>query len=174
MLIASRNCLTWLAAGPRFIFLGWIALLLLVGTASGQSAWPMAEIKSLTPGETVLKRVIFCQPDRRPTVPGSEHRPADLQRANALESIPADLGQKPDNLEKSRRRLARTSAQNSVSQASGSSWQSANWQCPLPPASAFSLQTNLRKYLETWPTPGATVARGEPAGNWEFDEDDLH
>ena len=29
---------------------------------------------------------------------------------------------------------------------------------PLPPASVFSLQTNLRKYLETWPTPGSTPA----------------
>jgi hypothetical protein len=33
--------------------------------------------------------------------------------------------------------------------------------CPLPPASAFSLQTNLRKYLETWPTPGSTTT-----GDW--------
>lgn len=34
--------------------------------------------------------------------------------------------------------------------------------CPLPPASAFPLQTNLRKYLETWPTPGSTVSEAWP------------
>jgi len=34
--------------------------------------------------------------------------------------------------------------------------------CPLPPASAFALQTNIRKYLETWPTPGATATEAWP------------
>ena len=34
--------------------------------------------------------------------------------------------------------------------------------CPLPPASVFSLQTNLRKYLETWPTPGSTTTEAWP------------
>jgi hypothetical protein len=34
--------------------------------------------------------------------------------------------------------------------------------CPLPPVSAFSLQTNLRKYLETWPTPGSTATEAWP------------
>ncbi len=33
---------------------------------------------------------------------------------------------------------------------------------PLPPASAFSLQTNLRKYLETWPNPGSTTTETWP------------
>jgi hypothetical protein len=33
---------------------------------------------------------------------------------------------------------------------------------PLPPASAFSLQTNLRTYLETWPTPGSTTSEDWP------------
>ena len=33
---------------------------------------------------------------------------------------------------------------------------------PLPPASVFSLQTNLRKYLETWPTPGSTTTEAWP------------
>ena len=33
---------------------------------------------------------------------------------------------------------------------------------PLPPTSAFSLQTNLRKYLETWPTPGSTTTEAWP------------
>jgi hypothetical protein len=34
--------------------------------------------------------------------------------------------------------------------------------CPLPPASVFSLQTNLCKYLETWPTPGSTTTEAWP------------
>jgi len=33
---------------------------------------------------------------------------------------------------------------------------------PLPPASVFYLQTNLRKYLETWPTPGSTTTEAWP------------
>ena len=41
-----------------------------------------------------------------------------------------------------------------------SGWPS-SW-CPLPPASVFSLQTNLRKYLETWPTPGSTTTKAWP------------
>ena len=34
----------------------------------------------------------------------------------------------------------------------------------MPPAagSVFSLQTNLRKYLETWPTPGSTSTEAWP------------
>jgi hypothetical protein len=35
-------------------------------------------------------------------------------------------------------------------------------QCPLPPASVFSWQTNLRKYLEAWPTPGSTTTEDWP------------
>jgi hypothetical protein len=34
--------------------------------------------------------------------------------------------------------------------------------CPLPPVSAFTLQTNLRKYLEAWPTPGSTFTDDWP------------
>jgi hypothetical protein len=41
-----------------------------------------------------------------------------------------------------------------------SDWPSSG--CPLPPASVFSLQTNLRKYLETWPTPGSTTTEAWP------------
>ena len=35
-------------------------------------------------------------------------------------------------------------------------------ECPLPPVSAFILQTNLRKYLESWPTPGSTTTEAWP------------
>lgn len=34
--------------------------------------------------------------------------------------------------------------------------------CPLPPVSAFTLQTNLRKYLEAWPTLGSTATEDWP------------
>jgi hypothetical protein len=43
---------------------------------------------------------------------------------------------------------------------------------PLPPASVFVLQTNFRKYLETWPTPGSTTTEVWPEYIPE-DEDDL-
>jgi hypothetical protein len=33
---------------------------------------------------------------------------------------------------------------------------------PLPPASVFSLQTNLCKYLKTWPVPGSTTTEAWP------------
>ena len=42
--------------------------------------------------------------------------------------------------------------------------------CPLPPVSAFALQTNLRKYLETWPTPGSTVTEAWPEYIPEYGE----
>jgi len=43
--------------------------------------------------------------------------------------------------------------------------------CPLPPASVFALHTNLRKYLETWPTPGATAGDDWPEYIAEADAD---
>jgi hypothetical protein len=49
-------------------------------------------------------------------------------------------------------------------------WQTTS-QCPLPPASAFALQANLHKFLDTWPTPGITAARDEPPDGELTDED---
>ena len=43
--------------------------------------------------------------------------------------------------------------------------------CPLPPVSAFHLQANLRKYLETWPTPGSTATEDWPEYVAEEGED---
>jgi hypothetical protein len=40
-----------------------------------------------------------------------------------------------------------------------------------PPASAFALQTNLRKYLDTWPTPGATATDDWPEYVGESDQE---
>jgi hypothetical protein len=44
----------------------------------------------------------------------------------------------------------------------GPGWGPSSPRCPLPPASAFSLQTNLHTYLETWPTPGSTATEDWP------------
>jgi hypothetical protein len=50
---------------------------------------------------------------------------------------------------------------------------SATSNSPLPPASAFGLQTNLRRYLKTWPTPGTTATDACPEYVGDSDED-LH
>ncbi|OGR25487.1 MAG: hypothetical protein A2139_13740 [Desulfobacca sp. RBG_16_60_12] len=84
----------WLAAGLRFVLLGFVTLLLLPAPARSQSAWPQG-----------------------------------------------DVGKTPAGVITSGRRPSR---------------------CPLPPASAFTLQTNLRKYLEAWPTPGSTATEAWP------------
>ncbi len=34
--------------------------------------------------------------------------------------------------------------------------------CPLPPTSAFSRQTQLLRYLHSWPAPGATATEDWP------------
>jgi hypothetical protein len=46
--------------------------------------------------------------------------------------------------------------------ASGKSRLNPSPPAPLLPASVFGLQTNLRKYLETWPTPGSTATEAWP------------
>jgi hypothetical protein len=146
---------TWMAACPRFILLGLILLLLLAGPARGQSRWPPApgEYIAADRGEpqVVLRGDLFKANDR---LKQSPRHPAPPQVADqAAPGWPQDLvGESPP--------------------ASGP-WPAHPW-CPLPPASAFSLQTNLCKYLDTWPTPGATVAPDEPADDWEADEEDLH
>jgi hypothetical protein len=43
----------------------------------------------------------------------------------------------------------------------------------LPPASAFSLRSPLRKYTETWPGPGATVSSDPPEINEDLMEGGL-
>lgn len=60
---------------------------------------------------------------------------------------------------------------NLVAEPPASRWWLATSQPPLPPASAFALQANLRKFLYTWPTPGTTVARDEPPDGELADED---
>jgi hypothetical protein len=52
--------------------------------------------------------------------------------------------------------------QDLAAQLSASGWGRVSRQCPLPPASVFGLQNHLRKYRETWPTPGPPGAEAWP------------
>ena len=45
---------------------------------------------------------------------------------------------------------------------SASGWERVSRQCPLPFASVFGFQDHLRKYRETWPTPGSTGTEDWP------------
>jgi hypothetical protein len=132
----------WLAAGLRIFFLAIIVLLLLPALAPRESAWPSGG------SPTSLMGASEVSPDNL-TPPGL--RSAALNRENfdrhlacppvaslAAPGIYPDITVRPASLG----RLPR--------------------HCPLPPASAFHLQTNLRQYLETWPTPGATTTAAWP------------
>jgi hypothetical protein len=136
------------AVGPRFILLGLITLLLLPAPARGQSGWP--------PGTPEVCRVNLAPPDLRWSASGQGNPPVDLGKPAAREAIPQDLGKTSDNVRISGRHLNRPPV------ASPPAPERLPWQCPLPPASAFSLQTNLCRYLETWPTPGSTAAEAWP------------
>jgi hypothetical protein len=131
-----------LKAGLRITFLGLIALLLLTALLPEQSAWP------------------------------SGGPPTSLQSAPPVR--PGNLSQPVLGLAASRREnLARPPVrtllvtrpasgfhQNLAVLPATSVWRLSK--CPLPPASAFHLQTNLRQYLETWPTPGSTTTDAWP------------
>jgi hypothetical protein len=146
----------WRAVGPRFILLGLITLLLLPAPAPGQSGWPPGVPQTSPPGTPEVCRVNLAPPDLRLPAPGRKNPLVDLGKPAAREAIPQDLGKTSDNVRISGRHLARPP----VASPPASGWLP--WQCPLPPASAFSLQTNLRRYLETWPTPGSTATEAWP------------
>ena len=146
----------WLAAGLRFLLLGLVTLLLLPAPARGQSVWPPGVPQTSPPGASEVCRVNLAPPDLRLPAPGRENPLVDLGKPAARKALPQDLGKTSDNVRISGRHLARPP----VASPSASGWLP--WQCPLPPASVFSLQTNLRKYLETWPTPGSTTTEAWP------------
>ena len=174
MRIMCREQSIWGAAGPGFILLGLITLLLLPAAARGQSEGgpgvpqppPTAasEVSCHNPGP----------PDLRLLAPGRGNPGEDPGRPWARLTPPKDLRQAADNLKNSGRQLASSTAPG-VHQGLPVKPASSGWlpsQGPLPPASVFFLQTNFRKYLETWPTPGSTAT-----GDWpEYipeDEDNL-
>jgi len=132
----------WLAAGLRFTFLGLIALLLLPAPAPGHSAWPSGPPPIPHPGASQIRPGNLFSPGLRSTSPGRENPARPL--------APAQVARRP----------ASGFHQNLAVLPAASIWRPL--QNPLPPASAFSLQTNLRKYLETWPTPGSTAAEAWP------------
>ena len=127
----------WLAAGLRVTFLTVMILLLLPALAPGQFAWPSMGGQTFLPGKFEIGPGNFSSPVLRPTAPGRGN-PGRHPAPNQVVSLPAARFQQ---------KLAVLPA--------ASVWRPAA--CPLPPASAFPLQLNLRKYLETWPTPGFTT-----------------
>jgi hypothetical protein len=127
----------WLAAGLRIIFLVSIVLWLLPALAPGESAWPSA-------GPQTSLAVASQGRLNNLTPPGFRLAALDRENPGRHPASPPVPGMQPDVTVRPAilGRLPR--------------------HCPLPPASAFPLQTNLRKYLETWPTPGSTVSEAWP------------
>jgi hypothetical protein len=148
MRIVCREPSVRRAAGPGFILLGLITLLLLPATARGQSGEGPGIAPSSPPGVSEVRRL---NPGEDPGQPGARQTPSQ------------DLRQAADNLRNSRLKLASRAVpevrQNVPVKPASPGWLPSPW--PLPPASVFSLQTNFRKYLETWPTPGAAAT-----GDW--------
>jgi hypothetical protein len=132
----------WLASGFRIIFLAIIVLLLLPALAPGQSAWPPGVGPASLPGASAGRPGHLALPGLRTAALDRENPGQHLARTQVA-SLPdsgiyQDATVRPAILGRLPRR------------------------CPLPPASAFHLQTNLRKYLETWPTPGSTTSEAWP------------
>jgi hypothetical protein len=155
MNIERRKPPRWRAAGPCCILLGLITLWLLPATARGKSGWGPGIPPPSHPGASEVSRLNLAPPDLRLPAPGREP--------------PGEDPGKP-----SIRHLASRPAsgfhQNLQIEPATSGWLPS--QCPLPPASVFFLQTNFRKYLETWPTPGSTATETWPEYIPE-DEEDL-
>ena len=131
----------WLAAGLRIICLGLITLLLLPALAPGQSARPSGDPPTSLQSASPVRPGNLTPPGLRSVALDRENfdHPARPQVA----SLPAS--EMHQNVTVRPAILGRLP-----------------WRCPLPPASAFHLQTNLRKYLETWPTPGSTSTEAWP------------
>ena len=132
----------WLAAGLRVTCLGLLALLLLPALAPGQSAWPFGVGSNSISGESEVRPGNLSQPGIRSGAPGREP-PARHSAPTQLVTLPASGFH-----------------QNLAVLPAASIWRPS--QCPLPPASVFHLQTNLRQYLETWPAPGSTATEAWP------------
>ena len=141
MKILYREKPAWLVAGLRITFLGFLALLLLPALAPGQSAWPSGGSPTSLSGESPVRPGNLSPPGLRSAALDWENfdHPARPQVA----SLPAS--------EIYQNVIVRPASLGQLT-----------WRCPLPPASAFSLQTNLRRYLETWPTPGSTTSEAWP------------
>ena len=173
MRIMCREQSVWGAAGPGFILLGLITLLLLPATARGQSGGGPGFPHSSPPGGS--SKPAESRTAGSPVAGARPGKPLDdPAKPCARQAPPRDLRPAANNLRNSRLQLASRPApgghQSLPIKPATSGWLLS--QCPLPPASIFFLQTNFRKYLETWPTPGSTAT-----GDWpEYipeDEDNL-
>ena len=131
-----------LTAGLRLTFLGLIALLLLPDLSPGHSAWPAGAPPTPHQGTSQVRPGNLSPLGIRPAATGREN-----------------LGRHPARTQVARRPAPRFH-QNLAVLPAASIWRPS--ESPLPPASAFPLQTNLRKYLETWPTPGSTTTEAWP------------
>jgi hypothetical protein len=139
---AYREKSAWLAAGLRITFLGLITLLLLPALSPGHSAWPAGAPPTLPQGASQVRPGDFSPPGFRSVAAGQDN----FGRHPARDQVV--------------RRPASHFHQNLAVLPAASIWRPSL--SPLPPASAFPLQTNLRMYLETWPTPGSTTAEAWP------------
>jgi len=142
MQTAYREKSAWPAAGLWFMLLGLIALLLLPALGRGQSAWPSGGPPTSLPGEAMVRPGNLSPPGLRSAALDRENPGRHLARTQVA-GLPA-------------------SGMHRNATVRPASLGRLPWRCPLPPASAFHLQTNLRKYLETWPTPGSTTTESWP------------
>jgi hypothetical protein len=139
----------WLAASLRFTLLAVIMLLLFAAAAPGQSGWPPPmKIPLISPPSHPK---YFLREDNFPTPPTS-------CRGNQAPPPPYV-------------RTASGWARDLFDQPRTANPDPARPWCPLAPASAFSLQDHLRKYLETWPTPGSTGREEWPEDAGDSEED---
>jgi hypothetical protein len=145
-----------LATGRRLILLGLLAPLLFTAAAAGQSAWPPPIPKFFQPASS--------EPE---ATPAHQDPPQDLAKLNPDLQIAAgspapasDTGQP-----------ASGSSKKFGPEPAAPGWPPADLNSPLPPTSAFALQTNLRQYLETWPNPGATATEDWPEYVGESDQE---
>ncbi len=147
---------TRLAASRRLILLGLLAPLLLTAAAAGQSAWPPPIPKFFLPAPS-----------------GPEAAPARQTRYQDLAKLHLDLQPSagPPAPAPVAGRPASGLHQKFRPDPAAPGWPPANPNSPCQPASAFALQTNLGKYLDTWPTPGATSTDDWPEYVGESDQE---
>jgi hypothetical protein len=138
---------TRLAACRRLILLGLLAPLLLTGAAAGQSAWPPPIPKFFFPA------------------------PSDPEAAAPLQARPQDLAKLHPDLQPSAGPPAPAPIAGRPTPGFHQKFRPEPTAAGWPPASAFALQTNLRKYLDTWPTPGATATDDWPEYVRESDQE---
>jgi hypothetical protein len=143
-------------AARRLILLGFLAPLLFIAAAAGQSPWPPPIPKFFLPAASDPEAAPARQ--ARPQDLAKLH--PDLQPAAGLPTPAPVVGWPASGLH-----------QKFHPDPAAPGWPPANPNSPRPPASAFPLQTDLRKYLDSWPTPGATAAEDWPEYVGESDQE---